>query len=461
MIQSKLFNIINQGESEVLEFKTNFSRSVIESLVAFSNTSGGSVIIGCNDHKENVGVSAIKESIQRWVNEIKQNTIPQIIPDVEFIKFKNKQVDSLKVIEYPVKPIAFRNKYFKRLANSNHLLGVIDIANKYLRTINSSWDFYLDPNHDMLDLSSDKMDGFLSKIEMNTGDKINGSTTDFLSKLEILKNNRITFGSYLLFSKNDCAISDIQLGRFKSDITIIDSWSLQTDLFTEIDEVMAFIKKHLMVEYVITGEPQHQERFDYPLNAIREIVINRVVHRDYRDSSASIIKIFDDRIEFFNPGKLFGGLTLKDLTSNNETSRARNKLIARAFKEVGLIEQYGSGIKRIIIYYKNHGIGLPKFEEVFEGFRVTLYKQVSDKVTESNIKFNTDKLSANQRQISNIINDNKDFTTSKLAEIIGISQRKIKENIAKLKVTGVLKRIGSAKGGYWIMEDQSNKIRNN
>ncbi|NCP22505.1 MAG: hypothetical protein GW847_10970, partial [Zetaproteobacteria bacterium] len=177
MIQSKLFNIINQGESEVLEFKTNFSRSVIESLVAFSNTSGGSVIIGCNDHKENVGVSAIKESIQRWVNEIKQNTIPQIIPDVEFIKFKNKQVDSLKVIEYPVKPIAFRNKYFKRLANSNHLLGVIDIANKYLRTINSSWDFYLDPNHDMLDLSSDKMDGFLSKIEMNTGDKINGSTT--------------------------------------------------------------------------------------------------------------------------------------------------------------------------------------------------------------------------------------------------------------------------------------------
>ncbi|PIX06398.1 MAG: transcriptional regulator, partial [Flavobacteriales bacterium CG_4_8_14_3_um_filter_35_10] len=262
-------------------------------------------------------------------------------------------------------------------------------------------------------------------------------------------------------SKNDCAISDIQLGRFKSDITIIDSWSLQTDLFTEIDEVMAFIKKHLMVEYVITGEPQHQERFDYPLNAIREIVINRVVHRDYRDSSASIIKIFDDRIEFFNPGKLFGGLTLKDLTSNNETSRARNKLIARAFKEVGLIEQYGSGIKRIIIYYKNHGIGLPKFEEVFEGFRVTLYKQVSDKVTESNIKFNTDKLSANQRQISNIINDNKDFTTSKLAEIIGISQRKIKENIAKLKVTGVLKRIGSAKGGYWIMEDQSNKIRNN
>lgn len=70
---------------------------------------------------------------------------------------------------------------------------------------------------------------------------------------------------------------------------IIDSLSLNTDLFNEVEEIITFIKKHLMVEFIITGEPQRTERFDYPIDAIREIVINMIVHRDYRDSSHSII----------------------------------------------------------------------------------------------------------------------------------------------------------------------------
>ena len=67
-----------------------------------------------------------------------------------------------------------------------------------------------------------------------------------------------------------------------------------------------------MIEYIISGNVQREERFDYPLEAIREIVTNMIVHRDYRDSGDSIIKIFDDRIEFFNPGKLYDDITIKN-----------------------------------------------------------------------------------------------------------------------------------------------------
>ena len=74
-----------------------------------------------------------------------------------------------------------------------------------------------------------------------------------------------------------------------------------------------------MVEYIINGEPQRIERFDYQLDAIREIVINMIVHRDYRDSSDSIIKIYDNRFEFYNPGKLYGGIKIQDLLSGNYT----------------------------------------------------------------------------------------------------------------------------------------------
>ena len=100
-----------------------------------------------------------------------------------------------------------------------------------------------------------------------------------------------------------------------------------------------------------------------------------IVHRDYRESSASIIKIFDDRIEFYNPGKLYGGITINDLLTGSYTSKSRNKLIAKIFKEAGLIERYGSGIMRIRHICKKIGIVEPVFQEISNGFMVTLYNE--------------------------------------------------------------------------------------
>ena len=183
----------------------------------------------------------------------------------------------------------------------------------------------------------------------------------------------------MLFAKDYCLISDIQVGRFKSETTIIDAISLNTDLFTEVENVIAFIKKHLMVEYIITGAPERIERFDYPLEAIREIVINMIVHRDYRNSNASIIKIFDNRIEFYNPGTLFGNFTINDLLTGNYTSKSRNKLIARAFKEVKLIERFGSGIKRIFNLCKNHVVIAPVLKESSDGITFVVFNELLNK----------------------------------------------------------------------------------
>jgi len=345
---TEIQNLIRSGENETLEFKSNFNNELIETLVAFANTTGGKIIAGINPKGEATGISLNAESIQNWVNEIKNKTSPSLIPDVESVQTGNKTIVVFSIQEYPVKPVSTRGKYFKRIANSNHLMSIDEIANEHLKTINTSWDFYPDPNHSTEHISARKVKRFVETIEQRTQKRIEMPHMEFLAKLEIIRDHKLTFGGYLLFVKEYCLISDVQVGRFKSPTTIIDSISLNTDLFTEVDEIIAFIKKHLMVEYIITGDPKRTERFDYPLDAIREIVINMVVHRDYRDSSASIIKIFDDRIEFFNPGKLYGGITINDLLSGNYSSKTRNKLIAKAFKEVGLIERYGSGIKRIL-----------------------------------------------------------------------------------------------------------------
>ena len=330
---------------------------------------------------------------------------------------------------------------------------MVEISNEHLKTINSSWDFYPDPFHNIDTIAIEKVKQFIQKVEQRTENKIEILAIDFLSKLEFIRNNQLTFGAYLLFAKEYCSISDVQIGRFKSDITIIDSLSLNTDLFTETDAIIAFIKKHLMVEYIITADPQNRERFDYPLEAIREIVINMIVHRDYRDSSASIIKIFDDRIEFYNPGKLVGNITVEDLLSNNYTSYARNKLIAKAFKEVGMIERYGSGIRRILNICSDYGIIAPKIEEVFNGFRIILHKEkqinpnvgnvadnVTDNVTDKRLKF-----------ILDLIKQNSQITTSEIAEKSKVTKRTVLRDIEKLKKQNKIQRAGTEKKGIWIL----------
>jgi len=90
-------------------------------------------------------------------------------------------------------------------------------------------------------------------------------------KYELIKTDKLTFAAYLLFVDNISAITSLQIGRFKSETIIIDSISLNSDLIGQIDQSIDFIKKNLMIAYIITGKPEREERYDYPLEAIREI----------------------------------------------------------------------------------------------------------------------------------------------------------------------------------------------
>ncbi len=451
----ELKSTINSGEIEKVEFKTSFNDTVIETLVAFSNFKGGVVLIGIDDNTTVKGIQTGKETLANWINEIKNKTTPSIVADATLLTIEEKTVAAISVIEYPIKPVSFKGKYYRRISKSNHLMGIDEIANEHLKTLNSSWDYFPDPYHSINDISFEKVNIFLNKSGLHN--KLGLLPVESLMKLEMLRDGKLTLGAYLLFVKDYCLISDVQIGRFKSPTTIIDSLSLNSDLFGEVEGIMAFIKKHLMVEYIITGNPERTERFDYPVEAVREVVINMVVHRDYRDSSASIVKIFDDRIEFYNPGKLYGGITINDLLSGNYSSKTRNKLIARAFMEVGLIERYGSGIMRIQKICVEYGVKKPLFEEWAQGFRVILFKDKVSKI-ENDLENDLEEfLSEREIEILKEIKQNHKITQSRLGEIIGISPKNVRIYIKRLKDKGFLKRIGADKGGYWSINELKNE----
>ncbi len=155
-------------ENEELEFKSYFNDSVVESISAFANTNGGRILIGVDDNGKSIKNFIIgKESVQNWLNEIKNKTQPSIIPDVNIINIKGNDVVEIIIPEFPIKPIAFRGRYYKRIKNSNHLLSVIEIANLSLQSLQVSWDSYVKQGFHIDLLDNGKIDRFIRRVNEN------------------------------------------------------------------------------------------------------------------------------------------------------------------------------------------------------------------------------------------------------------------------------------------------------
>jgi ATP-dependent DNA helicase RecG len=110
---------------------------------------------------------------------------------------------------------------------------------------------------------------------------------------------------------------------------IIDDRQFTDTLFEVVDQSMKFIISHISVAFEFDGSIQRKERFAYPLPALREALLNAVIHRNYTDGSDIQIKIFDDKISIFSPGVFYGGISVADIQVDNYRSSLRNKLVAR------------------------------------------------------------------------------------------------------------------------------------
>ncbi|MFH1619521.1 MAG: RNA-binding domain-containing protein [bacterium] len=467
MNAKELKKLIKSGESQTLEFKAAFSNEAVETIAAFSNASGGTVLLGVSDNGKISGLTLTAETLQQWVNEVKTKTTPSVLPDAEIVMVDSKTVVALRVKEYPIKPVAVKGRYYKRVGNSNHLMRPDEVAQAHYKTFNSSWDYTTDPEHSLVDISLAKVKKFISRVNRGRKEKIKDSPLQVLKKFDLLRGKRISRACYLLFTKKESLFTAVELGRFQTPTLIKDGARTKADLFTQVDAVLDFITKHINKEYIITGAPQREERWDYPLDALREIVINSIVHRDYSGSTTGIVKVFDNKIQIYNSGRLPHGLTVPMLLRGEYTSAPRNVQVADMFKEAGVIERYGSGIGRIVNEFKAYGLAAPEFREVGESFVVTVskarlpchtpnlnQKKVGEKVPEKVTVKVPEKVTANQAGILSEVTANPRITAKELANIVGISERKVKENISKLKVKALIKRVGPDKGGHWEVLSQ-------
>ncbi|HLP61394.1 MAG TPA: ATP-binding protein [Candidatus Deferrimicrobium sp.] len=474
--------IFAQGENDRVEFKRSLSgeKEIIETIGAFLNHKGGMIIVGYDEKKsEMVEPDLGQETIQKFINKVKLVTNPQVIVDTYEVEYKGKRLLVIDVIEYPIKPVAVQGRYYRRRMNSNHILTPTEISSLHLFSINSSWDYQLAQNSTMKDIDMDTVEWFIQKLSRQKGKKITDPPMNVLEKYELIRENRPTFAALLLFPKEPSFILDVQIGLFEDEITIKKDKNIKKSVLLEVEEIMDFITAYITKEFIITGKPQREERWQYPLEAIREIAMNAVIHRDYQEGTHTQIKVFRDKISFWNSGKLPPDLTIEDIKSGAMQSKPRNRLLAQIFKELGIIEKYGAGVKRVMEDFRAYGLVEPSFEEKFGGFYVVVSDGKLKEGTTQEIPNNINRFGATTQEttqeteattqeiaqetktttqkitqeitnkIIRLIEENPKLSRRAMAELVGISEDGVKYHLKILKKEGKIIHIGPNKKGYW------------
>ncbi len=260
-----------------------------------------------------------------------------------------------------------------------------------------------------------------------------------------------TVGGILLFGRDrDVHFPDaeVRAARFKGTDrhTIIDSKDFgAASLPEQVELGMQFVQRHVLRRLEI-GRVRHEEWWEYPLVAVREALTNAVVHADYSQTGSPIrVSVYDDRIEIENPGNLVPGLTIPDVLAG--VSKLRNRVIGRVFRELRLIEQWGSGVRRMTAACREAGLPDPLLEELGTHFRVTLY---SSREHEAGLDpVDGEILAALQSE---------GLPTRGIAERVGLTTRAVRTRLAKLVERGIIVEVGSGPNDphrqYFVAEER-------
>ncbi|MCD6247700.1 MAG: putative DNA binding domain-containing protein [Candidatus Diapherotrites archaeon] len=447
MKEKELKFLISQGEGYNIEFKEKFSASIAKDICAFANSSGGRILLGVTDCGKIKGIN-ITNRLKSQIIDLTRNFDPKL-------NISLNRVGNVLIINVPEgknKPYSVKGKFFVRYGANSQQLTRDEIKDFFISEGCLNFDEKPNPDFNMKeDFNAEAFKIFLRRSGI-TGRirRIN-----LLKNLGLFSNGNLKNAGVLLFCKkatkffpNATIMCVVFQGKTK--YKILDSKEFDSDLYSNYENAMQYIISKLNTEYIIRGGPR-EEILEIPEDALREALLNAIAHRDYFMSGHIQVNIFLDRIEIVNPGGLVKGLSLEDL---GKISRPRNHLLFSLMQRMDLVEKAGTGIMRIRESMKKYRLKPPIIEPHETWFSISFirpdlqtesYEQRMANVPE-NVPENVPKRLA---QIITIMRANRNITVPRLARMFMVSEKTIKRDIKKLKEQGRIKRVGSAKGGYW------------
>ena len=436
MNRKELDNLITLGESQTLEFKKSVTKELGKEICAFANSSGGKVLIGVAD---NGNIHPLSD-MNRLSSDI-QNHARNCEPPISIMVETTSQIIMIHVPSSQDKPHASRGIFYIREGASSQRMSRSQIREYFFKEGLIFFDSAINYSYTLVnDLTENIYQSFAKKAGINTSLE----HEQVLKNIGLLTPNGMTNAGCLLLSEKpnrflvsatlSCALF---LGKTKGKI--LDQKVYEGTISELYQNGLIYLQSHLNTEYIIGAE--REELLELPEIVLREGLINALAHRDYRSTANVQIYIFQNRVEIVNPGGLVGGLTLDDL---GKRSAPRNPLLFGILQRMGLVENIGSGLRRMREELAERKLPGLEFDVNDNWFSIIFNRSV--RMSEKNREEPREKT---REKILNIIQNQPKITIKELAGIIGLTVKGIDWQVSQLKKENLLKRIGPDKGGYW------------
>ena len=428
-------------ESETLELKKSTSelKEAIISIVSILNKhQKGELYFGVKNNGDVVGQTVTEKTIREISKAISDNIEPKIFPKINEVTLEGKKCVRVEFSGNDVPYFAYGRAYV-RVGDENKRISPQELEHIIIRKNKDKlrWDIEICVKARLKYIDEEKTKRFVEAAGLKYG-----SVKSSLEKLGLMKEGKLLNTAVLFFGKHPedffpnaklrCAVFG------ETTATTIDMQDFVGDMFTLIEKAERYILENIHIGMRLEG----LRRVDVPeidREAFREAIINAFCHRDYHEYDSVNIAIFKDRLEIRSPGSLYGGLTIEKI-KKEEVSRRRNELIADMFHRVHFVEKWGRGIKLILSKEPT-----ADFKVIASIFITTFRRKGVDRRVE---KFGEGSEKSSEK-ILTLIKENKSISAREMAVVIGISPRAVEKQLALLKKKGVLRRGGSAKGGYW------------
>jgi ATP-dependent DNA helicase RecG len=395
-------------------------------------------------------------------NKIRDNL--GIICDVDILSECNCDIIKITTFESPY-PVNYKGEYHYRSGTTKQELKGAFLSRFLMQKTGLSWDSVPVANTNVNSFRNDSFDIFREQVRLSArmAEKdANVTNRDLAEKLELLdENGNVTRAGLLCFHHNPekwVTGCWIKIGFFTNESTIVYQDEVHGSLMQQANSIIDLLYTKYLVAPITFKGITRVERYPYPKDAVREAILNAVVHKNYASFTPIQIRVYKEKMRIANDFILPPGITAAQLI-NEGKSRPANPKIANTFFRAGFIESWGRGIGEIRSICKTYGTKEPEFKVDQDCMFVTFFPLleadsgekfgINDKSSGEKFGLNAD----NVAKIINIMKDNSSVTLDEIAGKLGISRRAVEKHVKNLREMKKIRREGSNKSGKWIVDE--------
>lgn len=397
-----------KSESRTIELKAaeyGCPKKLYDTLSSFSNQDDGGVIIFGIDESKDYSIVGIYDAqdLQKQINNQCKEMEPVVRPLITICDIDGKSVVAAEIpgIEITNRPCYYKGKgkikgSFIRSGDSDEPMTDYEIYSYEAYRQKYQDDVRIVDRASIQTIDTNKLDNYKSMCKKDKPHLARVADDQFNELMSITKDGKLTLSSVLLFCVYPQAyfpqLSIIATAVYGNEMgplgengeRFLDNRRIEGSIDDMLDSALQFVKNNMRMSTIINPETgKRNDKFDYPLTAVREVILNALVHRDYSIHTEGMpiqITMYNDRLEVKNPGGLYGRLTIDQL--GNVQPDTRNPILATAMETMNITENRYSGIPTIRMEMKNAGLPAPMFEDKRGTFTVTLFKN-SDNINSS------------------------------------------------------------------------------